>query len=155
MKRIPHLSIHLAVLAALSGVAHAANDDNANGGELTTVTVTARYETEDAHGDVQYAFETTVGTITPRLDLSYQSKQDWDPASGSRAALPQFTQPGYTVANAQLEYMPHDSKWTATAGVTNLTDKYYYYELFSGAQINIASNVAPPREYFLSVRRDF
>ncbi len=115
MKRIPHLSIHLAVLAALSGVAHAADDDNANGGELTTVTVTARYETEDAHGDVQYAFETTVGTITPRLDLSYQSKQDWDPASGSRAALPQYTQPGYTVANAQLEYMPHDSKWTATA----------------------------------------
>jgi iron complex outermembrane receptor protein len=109
----------------------------------------------NAHGDVQYAFETAVGTITPRLDLSYQSKQDWDPASGSRAALPQFTQPGYTVANAQLEYMPRDGKWTATAGVTNLSDKYYYYELFSGAQINIASNVAPPREYFLSVKRDF
>jgi outer membrane receptor protein involved in Fe transport len=39
--------------------------------------------------------------------------------------------------------------------VTNLTDKFYYYQLFNGGAVNIASNVAPPRMFYFSVRRDF
>ncbi|MEP7243134.1 MAG: TonB-dependent receptor [Gammaproteobacteria bacterium] len=107
------------------------------------------------HADVQYALQSGIGTFTPRLDVSYQSQQDFDPASGVRAPLPEYTIKPYSIANAQLEYAPVDGKWIATAGVTNLTDKFYYYQLFGGGAINIASNVAPPRQYFLSVRRDF
>jgi iron complex outermembrane recepter protein len=107
------------------------------------------------HANVQYAFDTAIGTITPRVDVSWQSQQDFDPASGVRAPLPQYTIGSYALANAQIDYAPRDSKWQATAGVTNLTDKFYYYQLFSGGAINIASNVGPPRQYYVTVRREF
>ena len=39
--------------------------------------------------------------------------------------------------------------------MTNMTNKFYYYQLFTGGAVNVSSNVAPPREFFLRVRRDF
>ncbi len=71
------------------------------------------------------------------------------------APQPLYTIKPYAIANAQVDYGPAQGKWTATAGVTNLTNKFYYYQLFGGGAINVSSNVAPPREYFFSVRRDF
>jgi len=87
--------------------------------------------------------------------VSWQSQQDFDPAPGAEAPQPQYVIKPYSVANAQLEFIPRDSKWTATLAVTNLADKFYYYQLFGGGAINISSNVAPPREYHFTVRRDF
>lgn len=107
------------------------------------------------HANVQYSMDSEIGTFTPRVDVSWQSQQDFDPAPGAEAPGPQFIIKPYAIANAQVDYIPTEGKWTATAGVTNLTDKFYYYQLFSGGAINISSNVAPPREYFFSVRRDF
>ena len=107
------------------------------------------------HANVQYAFDTPYGSITPRFDVSWQSQQDFDPAPGAEAPQPQYVIKPYSVANAQLEFIPRDSKWTATLAVTNLADKFYYYQLFGGGAINISSNVAPPREYHFTVRRDF
>jgi outer membrane receptor protein involved in Fe transport len=107
------------------------------------------------HANVQYAIESAIGTFTPRFDVSWQSQQDFDPAPGAEAPQPLYTIKPYAIANAQVDYGPAQGKWTATAGVTNLTNKFYYYQLFGGGAINVSSNVAPPREYFFSVRRDF
>lgn len=107
------------------------------------------------HANVQYSLDTARGTITPRLDWSWQSQVDFDPAPAAEAPLPQYIIHPYSVFNAQLEYVPPDSKWTATLSVTNLADKFYYYQLFSGGAVNISSNVAPPREFHFTVRRDF
>ena len=61
----------------------------------------------------------------------------------------------YSIFNGQITYAPADSKWTAVASVTNITNKFYYYQLFNGGAVNVSSNVVPPREFFLRVRRDF
>lgn len=107
------------------------------------------------HADVQYAVDTPRGSFTPRLDWSWQSEVTFDPAPAAEAALPQYIIHPYSVFNAQLEYDPPDSKWSALLKVTNLTDKFYYYQLFSGAVVSLASTVAPPREFHFTVRREF
>ena len=107
------------------------------------------------HADVQYSIETKHGSFTPRLDWNWQSQVTFDPAPAIEAAQPQFTIGSYGIWNAQVAYDPPDSKWSALFRVTNLSDKFYYYQLFNGAQINLSSTVAPPREFHFSVRREF
>lgn len=107
------------------------------------------------HGDLQYTIDTVHGSFTPRVDWNWQSEVTFDPAPAAEAAQPQYIINAYSIFNAQLEYDPPDSKWSALFRVTNLTDKFYYYQLFSGGVINISSTVAPPREFYLSIRRDF
>ena len=43
----------------------------------------------------------------------------------------------------------------ATLAATNLTDKYYFYTLFSGSTVATAGVIAPPREVSLSLRKSF
>ena len=106
----------------------------------------------DAKGSGAGATPHRGGTLTV---LNSDPQQDFDPAPGAEAPQPLYTIKPYAIANAQVDYGPAQGKWTATAGVTNLTNKFYYYQLFGGGAINVSSNVAPPREYFFSVRRDF
>lgn len=107
------------------------------------------------HADVQYDIRTPIGTFTPRVDWMWQSKQTFEPASGFRAPGPDYIIHAYSVFNAQLNYKPDNSQWSAVLAVNNLTDKFYYYQLFNGTQINISSPVAPPREITFTVRREF
>jgi outer membrane receptor protein involved in Fe transport len=37
---------------------------------------------------------------------------------------------GYTLHNARVEYAANDRNWTAALGVSNLTDKVYYLNIF-------------------------
>src|SRR5262249_39810431 len=62
------------------------------------------------HANAQYAMEAAIGTFTPRLDVSWQSQQDFDPAPGAEAPLPQYIIKPYAIANAQLDYLPRESK---------------------------------------------
>lgn len=107
------------------------------------------------HADVQYAFPSAIGTTTPKLDWSWQSQQDFDPAPGAEAPQPAYTIHSYGILNAQVEYIPPKGKWSLVASVTNLTNKFYYYYLFGGGAVNISSNVAPPREFHFTLRHDF
>jgi iron complex outermembrane receptor protein len=107
------------------------------------------------HADLQYTINSDHGSFTPRLDWNWQSEVTFDPAPGVEAAQPQYIIPNYSIFNAQVEYAAPGGKWSAIFKVTNLTDKFYYYQLFNGAQINISSTVAPPREYHFTLRRDF
>jgi iron complex outermembrane receptor protein len=105
-------------------------------------------------GGAQYTLPFFSGTVTPRLDWNFQSTQTFNPSS-SAPIDPTYTIKGYSIFNATGTYAPNDSKWTLIAAVTNLTNKFYYYQLFGGGAVNISSNVAPPREYTIRVRRDF
>jgi iron complex outermembrane recepter protein len=107
------------------------------------------------HANVQYTIDTPRGAFTPRLDVSWQSQMDFDPAPGFEAPQPAYTIKAYALLNGQINYAAPDGKWTATLAVTNLTDRFYYYQLFGGGAVNISSNVGPPREVHFSVRRDF
>ena len=106
-------------------------------------------------GGVQYTLPFFANsTLTPRIDWNYQSDQTFNPST-TLPADPNYTIKGYSIFNGQITYAPNDSKWTAVASVTNITNKFYYYQLFTGGAVNVSSNVAPPREFFLRVRRDF
>jgi outer membrane receptor protein involved in Fe transport len=70
-------------------------------------------------------------------------------------APPTWVVPGTTTFNASLTYTPNDSKWSVVGQVTNLTNKYYCYDVFGGSGFELSCNVAPPREFFLKVKRDF
>jgi len=107
------------------------------------------------HADMQYDIQTSIGTFTPRVDWMWQSQQDFEPASGFQAPGPDYIIDAYSVWNAQLTYKPNDSQWSAVFAVTNIADKFYYYQLFNGTQVNISSPVAPPREFSLTLRREF
>src|SRR6185295_14740954 len=93
----------------------------------------------NAHANIQYAMSIPSGTVTPRFDVSWQSQQDFDPAPGAEAPQKLYIIKPYAIGNFQLDYAPNDAKWTATAGVTNIVDKFYYYQLFGGGAINLSS----------------
>ncbi len=106
------------------------------------------------HANVSYDIETNVGTFTPRLDWTWQSQQDYDPAPGNHGPEAIFVIPAYSLWNAQLAYKAPDDDWSATLSVTNLSDKWYHYQVLRGS-INAQTRVGNPREFMLSVRKNF
>jgi iron complex outermembrane receptor protein len=106
------------------------------------------------HADVSYDINTPIGTFTPRLDWNWQSQQDYDPSSQSRAPLPIYVIKPYSIFNAQLAYASPDKKWTATFSVNNVADKFYYYQVLQGT-LDAQTRLAPPREFVLTLRRTF
>jgi iron complex outermembrane recepter protein len=104
---------------------------------------------------IQYAIPVIVGTFIPRMDWSYQTRQTFNPNTVV-APMPAYTLPAQSVFNAQFTLKPNESKWTVQAGITNLFNKFYYYQLFNEASgLAVDSNVAPPREFTVRLRRDF
>jgi iron complex outermembrane receptor protein len=90
-------------------------------------------------------------TITPRLDLSYQSEIF---SAASNSALSRV--PGYTLLNGRLTWRNADEDLSVSLQVTNITDEYYYVNAFD----NFASGFAAaqpgrPREWALSVTKQF
>jgi iron complex outermembrane receptor protein len=107
-------------------------------------------------GDIGTQYEINVGaagTVTPRVDVSYQSSMQTSVPNDAP-----FTEiPGRTLADGSLAWRL-DSKWEATFRVKNMFNKLYYLNVWS-ALTNPTSNVigdpAPPREFFVSVKRNF
>jgi len=94
----------------------------------------------------------SAGSITPRLDVSYQSKV----IDGSNPS-PWNTIDPYALLNARLTWRAANDDWEASLAVTNLTDKLYYYNktdltALGGTAIGTP---APPREWYVSVKRRF
>ncbi len=92
------------------------------------------------------------GTLTPRIDWSYQSSFYY------QAVNNRFNQiPGRSLFNARLTWASADDAWQVAAAVTNLRNKFYYV----GASENAANFglatavVGRPREWSLSLKRRF
>jgi len=107
-----------------------------------------------ANAGVQYTIEGAPlgGTITPRVDWSYQ---------GSRAPSTRTTawnQPGYSLVNARVTYNLSDEGFSIAAGVTNLFDKLVYENFFilqDSGQSNVQGQPGAPRQWYLQLKKLF
>jgi len=106
------------------------------------------------HANISYDIETGIGTFTPRLDWNWQSQQDYDLSSSIRAPLADFIIDPYSMWNGQIAYKSPEGDWQAILQVTNLADKWYHYQVLRGS-INAQTRVGAPREWKLTVRKDF
>ena len=116
---------------------------------------------EQAHAGIQYEIHLgSGGTITPRLDATYQGPQNGSnlaASAGTPSAI--YGQVGgYTTANAHLEWKNAKKDLTATLEATNITNKYYFYSKFdlTGAGAGtITGSPAAPLAWALTVRKTF
>ncbi len=102
---------------------------------------------------VQYAIDLgKAGTLTPRLDWTYQSRVFNDPTND-----PLASQAGYSLVNARLSYEPEDTNWMIAIEVKNLLDKKYYVNMsdFLPSYGTLDAQPGPPRTIFATVRRSF
>ena len=106
-------------------------------------------------GGVQFEARAFGGTLIPRLDWYYTSKQSFNRNASIREALDYEIEPAHSIYNAQIAYMRDDTPWTITLAVRNLTDEFYYHTRFDGSSVAIAGVVAEPREWSVYLRRDF
>jgi iron complex outermembrane receptor protein len=101
---------------------------------------------------LQYAARIgSAGTLTPRIDMAYQSSFftniDNNPASLT---------PGYTIFNGRLAWDSSDRNWQVALAVTNMFDKFYYLNKFRGPAIgSVTGQPGAPREVSISLRRKF
>ena len=121
-----------------------------------------------ASGGVAYTFDIGKrGSITPRLDVDYQSKTYSDPANNGfyPAGLPvdpvtfpgnPYLIPGHTTLNARIAYESADKTWQGSISVSNLTNKYYWTNAFAFYYSGTGQRIiAPPREWAVTIRRNF
>jgi iron complex outermembrane receptor protein len=107
------------------------------------------------HANVSYDIETSAGTITPRLDWNWLSKQTWSPAPNSGPPAADFVINPYSLWNGQISYKSPSRDWTATLSVTNIANKWYHYQNMLLGGVNYTTRVAPPREWKVTVRKEF
>lgn len=104
---------------------------------------------------VGYIFDTNSDfTITPRADLSYQSKTYFDAINTEEVAQGK----GRTTINASVALEPSSEQWKLTVGVSNLTDQLY--PIAGNSSLGTGSGYAEiayarPREWFASFSYDF
>ncbi len=101
----------------------------------------------------QYEIGTAAGwSITPRIDVTYQSDFYTDPVNG-----PANNVDARTLANARLTLRSPDRDWEAALEVTNLTDKFYNQNRIDNVLFNGQVYAFPgaPRRWAVSIRKDF
>ncbi len=104
---------------------------------------------------VQYAVPFATGSqLTARLDWFYQDEL---PAGRNAAAPPEplYTVEEISIVNARLTFEPPQRDWFVSLAVTNLLDEFYYYNKFSGSGFSVSGQPGRPREWAVSVRREF
>jgi iron complex outermembrane recepter protein len=106
--------------------------------------------TVKADAGIQYDLDLgSMATLRPRLDVSHQADLYQSASNNWTNRLP-----GYTLLNAHLTWLAHDSKWQATLEGTNLTNKLYYTgTAFATSAMTIAGSPAAPREWALTIKR--
>ena len=108
-----------------------------------------------ASAGAQYEFHIgDHGTLTPRVDVNYQSTVYFSPTEPTD---PLANQPGYAMVNARLTWRPMDTRWSVSGAVTNLTDKLYYTQKVDGRTGfgTAYGTVGQPREFSVTVHRSF
>lgn len=101
----------------------------------------------------QYRFDLAGGsTLTPRIDVAYQSS-----FYVTTTAAPYGFIPSYTVVNARLLWRAADGDLDVSAEVTNVLDRYYYVNALdtSGRGGYATANPGRPREWALSITKRF
>jgi iron complex outermembrane recepter protein len=114
---------------------------------------------------IQYSYDALGGRLTPRLDLTYQSKIYFTQNNGcpapSSTPLPGCgtigAQGNLTLLNGRVSWMASEGDWEVSLYGRNLTDKAYFNGKLSlvGFFGREQGNVAAPREFGVTVRRHF
>jgi iron complex outermembrane receptor protein len=102
---------------------------------------------------IQYVIPlSTLGSLTPRVDVSYQGDLY---TSGANSATNRID--SYTLANARLTWRNSDETWESSVEVTNFTDQYYFLTRFDQFSLTGVTDGQPgrPREWALTVKRRF
>jgi iron complex outermembrane receptor protein len=99
---------------------------------------------------VQYSFGAFGGTLTPRLDATFQSKIYFTTNNGGE-------QPGYTLLNGRVTWAASASDWEFSLYGRNLTDKEFFNGKLSlvGFFGREQGNPGAPREWGLTFKRSF
>jgi len=97
------------------------------------------------------------GTLTPRLDWTWQSEmQSTIPNNLPGLSLGEIESRG--LLNARLTYRTEDEDWKVALAVTNVTDEFYYnnkYDRSNQVGGNAYGMPGRPREFMVSVERSF
>jgi iron complex outermembrane receptor protein len=103
---------------------------------------------------LQYEFSLGSGaSITPRLDATYTDKVYADAVNRPTNLID-----AYSLLNARVTWRSSNDTWQAALEGTNLANKYYYVTLFDltgGAAGYIHGQPSRPREWAMSIRRNF
>ena len=100
---------------------------------------------------VQYAFAVgDAGTITPRVDVNYQSSFFSNIDNNPLAKVD-----GYAIANGRLTFEDASRDWQFSVSVTNMFNKFYYLNKIRYPIGIVVGQPALPREWKVSVRRSF
>jgi iron complex outermembrane receptor protein len=105
------------------------------------------------------------GMLTARLDARYQSKvyflpygSDLDPVAHIASNPIEGVQEGYTTVNGRLIWLPASGDWELSLYGINLTDEVYFNGKLPLIGLGLGreqGNVAAPREYGITVTREF
>ena len=93
------------------------------------------------------------GSLTPRLDASYQSSVFTNAVNGPANAIN-----AYTIFNGRLTWRSAVDNWETSLEVTNLANKYYKLTVFDLSSIGAGfTNAQPgmPREWAVTVKKSF
>ncbi|MGH8259310.1 MAG: TonB-dependent receptor [Steroidobacteraceae bacterium] len=109
-----------------------------------------------ANTGVQYEFESDAiaGSVTPRLDWTYEDSQIVSTVSTAYNGLLS----AHSIFNARVSYdnRPHD--FSIALGATNLFDKFYWINVFDYQTLGYPETMAqpaPPREWYLTLTKRF
>jgi iron complex outermembrane receptor protein len=108
-----------------------------------------------ASGGIQYKAQLggRNGSLTPRVDFTYNDEQFSGRALGYAYYLPR-----YALANAHLTWRNAKEDLEITGDVSNLFDKYYYNAIFSAVYSFAGTayqQVGRPREWTISIKKRF
>lgn len=102
---------------------------------------------------IQYDYATGFGTITPRVDASYQDDVFTAPENTELGTID-----SYTLVNGSIRLASPDESWVFAVEGKNLTDELYY-TMKTDAIGNLAGTAygapALPRTYMFTVRHNF
>jgi iron complex outermembrane receptor protein len=93
-----------------------------------------------------------LGTLTPRVDASYQGDLY---TNGNNLATNRIE--SYTLGNARITWRAPEEKWEAALEVTNVTDEYYFLSRTDQFTAAGHSDGQPgrPREWGITIKRKF
>jgi len=94
-----------------------------------------------------------LGSISPRVDLSYRSRIEGEAINSAIASIA-----GRTLIGAKLMWKSEEGDWEAQASVSNLTNEFYYNS--NGVRANApyfagVGIVGAPRTFMFTVKRNF
>lgn len=100
------------------------------------------------------------GKLTPRIDVNHEDSfnrnaNNVDAATGGIDIF--GVVPGRTLVNARLTYASANGDWEVAGEVRNLTDKFYYSDIFDnrGSTASIQGSPGEPRTWALTLKRRF